>query len=40
MGVPPAERPQRIAALLAKTGLAGHADKYPSQLSGGMQQRL
>jgi len=40
MGVPAAERPQRIAALLAKTGLAGHADKYPSQLSGGMQQRL
>jgi NitT/TauT family transport system ATP-binding protein len=40
MGVPPAERPQAIAALLAKTGLAGHADKYPSQLSGGMQQRL
>jgi NitT/TauT family transport system ATP-binding protein len=40
MGVAPADRPQRIAALLAKTGLAGHADKYPSQLSGGMQQRL
>jgi NitT/TauT family transport system ATP-binding protein len=40
MGVPAAERPQRIAALLAKIGLAGHADKYPSQLSGGMQQRL
>jgi len=40
MGVAAAERPQRIAALLAKTGLAGHADKYPSQLSGGMQQRL
>jgi NitT/TauT family transport system ATP-binding protein len=40
MGVPVAERPQRIAALLAKTGLVGHADKYPSQLSGGMQQRL
>jgi NitT/TauT family transport system ATP-binding protein len=40
MGVPVAERPRLIAALLAKTGLVGHAEKYPSQLSGGMQQRL
>jgi NitT/TauT family transport system ATP-binding protein len=39
-GTPRAERPQRIAALLAKVGLPHHADKYPSQMSGGMQQRL
>lgn len=28
------------AALLAEVGLAGHEDKYPTALSGGMQQRL
>jgi NitT/TauT family transport system ATP-binding protein len=39
-GVAKAARPDRIAACLAKVGLAAHADKYPSQLSGGMQQRL
>ena len=38
--VPKAERAPRIHALLAKVGLAAHADKYPGQLSGGMQQRL
>lgn len=27
-------------ALLAEVGLEGHEDKYPSALSGGMQQRL
>ncbi len=26
--------------MLAKVGLPHHADKYPSQMSGGMQQRL
>jgi len=40
MDVPAAERPQRIAPLLAKVGLTDHAEKYPTQLSGGMQQRL
>jgi NitT/TauT family transport system ATP-binding protein len=40
MGVPKTEWPERIAALLKKTGLAAHADKYPGHMSGGMQQRL
>jgi NitT/TauT family transport system ATP-binding protein len=34
------ERPGRIAALLDQVGLGAHADKFPAQLSGGMQQRL
>lgn len=38
--VPKAERRDRIAHLLAKVGLSQHADKYPSEMSGGMQQRL
>ena len=37
-GTPKPERAQRIRALLDKVGLAHHADKYPAQLSGGMQQ--
>lgn len=40
MKVPREARPERIRELLAKVGLANHVDKYPSQLSGGMQQRL
>jgi NitT/TauT family transport system ATP-binding protein len=39
-GVAAAERPDRIAALLNKVGLASHAHKHPSRLSGGQQQRL
>jgi NitT/TauT family transport system ATP-binding protein len=39
-GTPRRERAARIEALLAKVGLPHHADKYPSQMSGGMQQRL
>jgi NitT/TauT family transport system ATP-binding protein len=39
-GTPKARRPELIGALLEKVGLAHHADKYPVQLSGGMQQRL
>ncbi|OYZ98373.1 MAG: ABC transporter [Rhizobiales bacterium 17-65-6] len=38
--VPARDRGPRIAACLAKVGLGGHADKYPTQMSGGMQQRL
>jgi NitT/TauT family transport system ATP-binding protein len=38
--VPKSERAERIQQLLAKVGLAAHAEKFPGQLSGGMQQRL
>lgn len=38
--VPARERSSRIEALLRKVGLPGHADKYPTEMSGGMQQRL
>lgn len=38
--IPAGERAARIGPLLAKVGLSDHADKYPAQLSGGMQQRL
>jgi NitT/TauT family transport system ATP-binding protein len=40
MGTPRGERRDRIGALLKRVGLAAFADKYPSQMSGGMQQRL
>jgi NitT/TauT family transport system ATP-binding protein len=40
MGTPRAGRAERIASLLKRVGLPRHADKYPAQLSGGMQQRL
>ncbi len=39
-GVPSAERPDRIANALRTVKLLAHADKYPLQLSGGMQQRV
>jgi NitT/TauT family transport system ATP-binding protein len=34
------ERPRRIAALLERVGLKGQDQKFPGQMSGGMQQRL
>ena len=39
-GVPAAERAARIDGVLAKVGLTAHAQKFPAQLSGGMQQRV
>ena len=39
-GVPQAQRAGRIARVLETVGLAAHADKFPVQLSGGMQQRV
>jgi NitT/TauT family transport system ATP-binding protein len=33
-------RPARIDELLTKVGLPDHAEKYPAEMSGGMQQRL
>lgn len=38
--VPVADRPGRIARVLQTVGLGAHADKFPAQLSGGMQQRV
>ena len=37
---PREKRPARMAELLELIGLSEHAEKFPSQLSGGMQQRL
>ena len=39
-GVPKAGHAARITPLLAKLRLTDHAGKFPSQLSGGMQQRV
>jgi iron(III) transport system ATP-binding protein len=38
--VPPAERQQRIEAVLQATKLAGLGERYPAELSGGQQQRV
>jgi NitT/TauT family transport system ATP-binding protein len=40
LDVPKDERPARIAAALATVGLSEKTEKYPNELSGGMQQRL
>ena len=39
-GIPRAQHAERIHPLLEKLRLTAHAAKFPSQLSGGMQQRL
>jgi biotin transport system ATP-binding protein len=39
-GVPPAERAARVAEVLARYGLAGHADHPAHLLSGGQKQLL
>lgn len=39
-GMPKRDIQERVAELLEKFGLSHAADRFPSQLSGGMQQRL
>ncbi len=39
-GMTAAQRAERIGELLKKVGLPHHAEKYPAEMSGGMQQRL
>jgi putative ABC transport system ATP-binding protein len=39
-GARPSERRERVAAMLALTGLSSHAAHRPDELSGGQQQRV
>jgi NitT/TauT family transport system ATP-binding protein len=38
--VPGADRAARVARVLQTVGLSAHAEQFPAQLSGGMQQRV
>ena len=38
--IPPAERQQRVTALLEAVGMADQRDKKPDQISGGQKQRV
>ena len=40
MGLPAAERRERVAAALERVDMAGRAKQMPNQLSGGQQQRV
>ncbi len=40
VGVPPAQRRERVAELLAEVELTRHRDRFPDTLSGGEQQRV
>ena len=39
-GVSAADQPAKISAAMGTVGLEAHGDKFPAQLSGGMQQRV
>ena len=39
-GLRPSERRERVAAMLALTGMSSHAEHRPGELSGGQQQRV
>jgi sulfate transport system ATP-binding protein len=39
-GVPPAQRAERVEAMLSTVGLAGFGGRMPHQLSGGQRQRV
>lgn len=40
LGVPAAERKERVSAMLEKMGVGHRSSHYPQQLSGGQQQRV
>src|SRR5271165_1210962 len=40
VGMPPAERNERVKESLARVNMAGRMKHYPAQISGGQQQRV